>query len=301
VTRSRDVREPTFQELFDAQGGGSSVNDPRFNNASVQTNTVSGGDPNLAPEVGNTLTAGIVWQPQSIELLSDLQVALDWYDIKIEDRVDTLTAQRILDECARSTLFCDRITRDPVTNQLVNGRQSYMNLSQAAVSGTDLEVSWQTEFSLIGDQANTFQLRWLGAYLRESSTTPFNGTPRDIAGGLGTPEYSQVFTATYGIGRYSFQLQNRYVDSTKLNVDWVEGRDVDINKVSSMNWWNARIGYVGEFNSGSSWSVNFNIQNILDKEPPVVPSFSTRGGTQNFHNSFDVFGRRYNLSANYNF
>jgi iron complex outermembrane receptor protein len=301
LTRSRDVREPTFQELFDAQGGGSSVNDPRFNNASVQTNTVSGGDPNLAPEVGNTLTAGIVWQPQSIEMLSDLQVALDWYDIKIEDRVDTLTAQRILDECARSTLFCDRINRDPVTNQLVNVRQSYMNLSQAAVAGTDLEVSWQTEFSLIGDQANTFQLRWLGAFLRESSTTPFNGTPRDIAGGLGTPEYSQVFTATYGIGRYSFQLQNRYVDSTTLNVDWVEGRDVDINKVSSMNWWNARIGYVGEFNSGSSWSVNFNIQNILDKEPPVVPSFSTRGGTQNFHNSFDVFGRRYNLSANYNF
>src|SRR5690606_398346 len=41
VTRSRDVREPTFEELFDAQGGGSSVNDPAFSNASVQTNTLS--------------------------------------------------------------------------------------------------------------------------------------------------------------------------------------------------------------------------------------------------------------------
>lgn len=301
LTRSVDVREPTFQELFDAQGGGSSVNDPRFNNASVQTNTVSGGDPNLSPEVGHTQTAGIVWQPQSIAMLSNLQVALDWYDIKIEDRVDTLTAQRILDECAGNNLFCDRITRDPVTNQLVNVRQSYMNLSEAAVSGQDLEVSWQTELDLIGDQPNTFQLRWLGAFLRESSTTAFKGKPRDIAGGLGTPKYSHVFTATYGIGPYSLQLQNRYVDSTKLNVDWVEGVDVDYNKVASMTWWNARIGYVGELDGGATWNLNFNIQNILDEEPPVVPGFTTRGGTQNFNNSYDVFGRRYNLSLSYNF
>ena len=68
-----------------------------------------------------------------------------------------------------------------------------------------------------------------------------------------------------------------------------------------MNWWNARLGYMAELDNGSSWGVNFNIQNLFDRTPPVVPGFSTRGGTQQFHNSFDVFGRRYNLSANYNF
>ncbi len=300
-TRSRDVREPTFQELFDAQGGGSSVNDPRFNNASVQTNTLSGGDPNLSPEIGNTQTAGIVWQPSFTNWLDGLQVALDWYEIKIQDRVDTLTAQRILDECAKNTLFCDRITRDPVTAQLVNVRQSYLNLSEAAVAGTDMELSWQTELNLFGNQPESLQVRWLGAFLRTSTTTPFGGTPRDTAGGLGTPKYSHVFTATYGIGPYGLQLQNRYVDSTKLNVDWVEGRDVDMNSVDSMNWWNAKIGYDGELGNGSTWNLSFNIQNLLDKEPPVVPGFGTRGGTQNFHNSFDVFGRRFNISANYNF
>ncbi|MDR0780104.1 MAG: TonB-dependent receptor [Pseudomonadales bacterium] len=301
LTRSRDVREPTFQELFDAQGGGSAVNDPFFNNASIQTNTLSGGDPNLAPEIGDTSTAGLIWQPSFMTALEGLQVALDWYDIKIADRVDTLTAQRILDECYRNSLFCDRITRDSATQQLVNVRQSYMNLSQAAVSGTDLEISWRHAVSFFGGAAENIGLRWLGAYLDESSTTPFGGTPRNIAGQVGTPRYTHVLTANYGIGAYSFQLQNRFVDSTLLNVDWVEGRDVDINSVASMSWWNASVGYRGETRGGAAWSVNLNIQNLLNDEPPVVPNFSTRGGSQSFPASYDVFGRRYNLSLNYSF
>jgi hypothetical protein len=81
----------------------------------------------------------------------------------------------------------------------------------------------------------------------------------------------------------------------------VEGVDVDVNSVDSMNWWNARIGYIGEMESGSTWGVNLNIQNILGQEPPVIPGFSTRGGTQSFNGSYDIFGRRYNLSLNYNF
>lgn len=301
MTKSQDVREPTFQELFDAQGGGSSVLDPRFNNASVQTNTLSGGNPNLAPETGNTWTAGIVWQPTFTSWIEGLQIAVDWYDIKIEDQVGTLTAQRIIDECHNNGLFCDRIIRDASSGQLVNVFQSYLNLSEAAVSGTDLEVSWQAEPNLLSNQTESFTLRFLGGYLKESSQTPFGGRPRDVAGSLAAPEYTHVLTANYGIGAYSLQVQHRLVDSTMLNVDWVEGRDIDSNKVSSMNWWNARLGYSNEMNNGTVLSVNLNIQNVFNRQPPVVPGFSTRGGTQSFHNNFDVFGRRYNLSANYSF
>jgi len=301
LTRSRDVREPTFQELFDSQGGGSNVNDPRFNNASIQTNTLSGGNPNLAPEQGNTYTAGVVWQPTFAPILEGLQIALDWYDIKIEDQVGTLTAQRIIDECENNQLFCDRITRDPTNGQLVNVFQSYLNLSQAATKGTDLEISWQTEPDFFSNESETFSLRWLGARLTEASTTPFGGTARDSAGGLGTPKYTHVLTMNYGIGAYGIQLQNRFVDSTLRNVDWVEGIDVDDNSVASMSWWNARVSYSGELNNGSTWSLNLNVQNLFDQEPPIVPNFGTRGGTQTFSSSFDIFKRRYNLSANYNF
>ncbi len=300
VTSSQDMREPTFQELFDAQGGGSSVLDPRFNNATVQTNTLSGGNPDLAPEVGRTLTGGIVWQPQAGNWLSGFQVALDWYDIKISDRVTTLNAQRILNECHLNNILCDQIIRDSA-GQLVNIRQTFLNLSDARVRGTDLEVSWRTEPNFLPNTTESFTLRWLGAYLNENSTTAFGGTPLDVAGVLNTPKYTHVLTANYGFGPYFVQLQNRYVDSVRRDVNWVQGVDVDINTVSMMTWWNARLGYNGEMANGATWNVSLNIQNLMDRAPPVVPGFSTRGGTQQFNNSYDIFGRRYNLSANYNF
>src|SRR5690606_25360300 len=50
MTRSRDTREPTFSELFDAQGNAASASDPRFNFEQYNFGQVQGGNPILAPE-----------------------------------------------------------------------------------------------------------------------------------------------------------------------------------------------------------------------------------------------------------
>lgn len=300
VTRSRDIREPNFRELFNVAGGHVNVNDPRFNGALVLAQSLTGGNPELEPEKGDTLTTGIVWQPTFAGWLDGLQVALDWYDIQITDRVATIPAQRIVDQCEATGALCNRLERDAngvLTWVFINN----LNLAEARVKGADIEVSWQAEPNVFDNQSETFSLRFLGARLDESSTTPFEGEPQDVAGVLGTPKYSSVLTANYGVGPYFFQLQNRFVDATTLDANWVEGVDVDNNRVSSMTWWNARIGYRGQTANGANWSVNLNVQNMFDEEPPVVPGFSTRGASQAFHNSFDIYGRRYNLNFNYSF
>jgi outer membrane receptor protein involved in Fe transport len=56
-----------------------------------------------------------------------------------------------------------------------------------------------------------------------------------------------------------------------------------------------------EMQGGSTWRAALNITNLFDREPPIVPSFSTRFGTQSVSNEYDVFGRRYQLSMNYDF
>ncbi len=48
-------------------------------NPAGQYNTLVGGNPDLVPETADTITAGIVWTPQSI---SGLSVTLDYYDIR---------------------------------------------------------------------------------------------------------------------------------------------------------------------------------------------------------------------------
>src|SRR5690606_17910276 len=107
ATRSRDVREPSFAELFDAQAPGANVTDPSFNNETYLTTLVRGGNPDLRPEVANTNTIGFVYRPGFVEWLEGLSVSLDWYDVDIRDAVAQLGGQRTLDECgAGATQLC---------------------------------------------------------------------------------------------------------------------------------------------------------------------------------------------------
>ena len=110
---------------------------------------------------------------------------------------------------------------------------------------------------------------------------------------------------TIGVRRFnrawSFQLQGRYYADVKRDRRWVEGVDVDNNKVSSMTWFNGRIAYGGDTGNGHSWTVGLNIQNLFDEHIPIIPSFSSRGGSQITSNDYDTFGRRYALNMNYNF
>ncbi len=172
-----------------------------------------------------------------------------------------------------------------------------MNVAKSKVEGIDLEVAYQTEPNFFDSEEETFTLRFLGGQIRERSDTPFQGAPLDISGSRGTPEFTGVVTGNYSLGPYSVQLQGRYYDSVKINARWIEGIDVDDNMVASSTWWNTRLGYNGETNSGSIWNVNLNIQNLFDRDPPIMPN----GANQQLDGEYDVYGRRYNLSLNYSF
>ncbi|HWK54819.1 MAG TPA: TonB-dependent receptor [Hyphomicrobiales bacterium] len=303
LTRSHDVREPTFFELFDALANVGSVSDPRFGGEQYNFSQIQGGNPNLNPEEANTTVAGIVWQPTSSSWLGGLQVSLDWYQVKIEDSVALLGVQPIVDECERGVQsLCAQIERDPGTGKITRLYNTYLNVDQASTEGVDVEVAYRIEPDFVADQRESLTFRWLSGYVKERSNTPFGGNPIDTAGSLGNPDLTSVMTTTYGLGPWSVQLQGRFIDSVLRNAQWVEGVDVDDNTVSSMTWWNMRFGYSGEFNNGSAYSINLNIQNIFDREPPIIASFSDfGGGGQSVNPNYDIFGRRYNLNVSYSF
>src|SRR5690606_26092357 len=97
------------------------------------------------------------------------------------------------------------------------------------------------------------------------------------------------------------RLVGRYFDRALRNVLWVEGVDVDDNTTPSQTTANLVLSYSGETSTGGNWMASFNISNLFDREPPIVPSQSQRGGQQGISSNHDTFGRRYQLSVNYNF
>jgi len=301
ATRSRDVREATFAERFDFQGGGGSVNDPRFGGLATQITTVSGGNPDLLPEKANTIVAGLVYQPSWLE---GLRISTDWYEVDIRDAVGTLGAQRIVDECELNKVasLCRQFERDPASGFIGRVFNTFLNVAQSKVEGVDLEVAYRMEPNFFANETESLSFRGLAGYIIERSNTPLGGRPTDQAGYLGTPDLTAIMTATYGIGPYSIQLQQRFI-SASLNgpLSWVVGRDIDTMSVASGSFTNLQLGYSGETASGSEWRLNFNVTNLLDREPPVVPSYGTRGGAQGFANSYDEFGRRYQVNLNMTF
>ena len=66
-------------------------------NPAHQYNALEGGNPLLDPETADTITAGVVWTPQSIRGLS---ITLDYYNIDISEAIGSLGADNIIQQCA---------------------------------------------------------------------------------------------------------------------------------------------------------------------------------------------------------
>jgi outer membrane receptor protein involved in Fe transport len=297
ATRSRDVREPTFAEQFVTVGGGGTLDDPYFAGAAVTTTIQSGGNPALQPERANTVTGGFVYQPS---WLAGTSLAVDWYEIALFDAVSSLGAQRIVDECFHHRIYCDLVTRDPSTHIIQRVINSSQNVAAARTSGVDIELQYSAEpdFTAAFEQLT---LRAFAGYLGENSTTPFAGSRQDAAGTVNRPEWTAVLSASYSSGRYGLRLQQSYYDSTLLNATWLEGRDIDDNTVASQSVTNMALSYNGSTATGISWQTTLNVNNVFDRDPPVVPSISQRGPAQTVSNNYDVFGRRYQLGFSMNF
>jgi outer membrane receptor protein involved in Fe transport len=295
ATKSRDVREATFSERFDSQGGGGGVRDPLRNDLNVPITVVASGNPNLAPETADTMVAGFVFQPRWAQGLS---ISTDWFDVDIAGAIEQISAQEVVDRCYDDgdTAQCANIERDPVTNDISRIFRRFFNQASARVEGIDLEVTYRMDPDFF-PRDESFTVRVLAGKLLTREDIAANGAVTDLMGSYTRPDVTANVTTRYGFGPWSFQLQGRFIDGGKLVRTWVEGVHVDDNSVPSETWWNSQIRYRGEFSGGGTWDLGLAVQNVFDKHPPIIPG-GTAGAQSGLSSQYDVFGRRYNLSFN---
>jgi outer membrane receptor protein involved in Fe transport len=324
TTKSRDVREPTFSERYDLQGGGGRVNDPLNGNASVEITIATGGNPDLRPELADTVTAGFVFQPKKIK---GLQLSVDWYDINLKDAVGQLgvnaqaSAQTIVDSCAAGVAsLCSLISRDPTTTAIGTVRSVFQNIDNARTRGIDYEVLFTTEPNFAKNRKELLTLRFLaGALLEDSVTSNAAGGGRvttDNANLYSEPDFQLLAAVRYQLGPLGINLQTRYIPETVLNNLFVQWRPgvvlanpnvitVDDNTVESQTSTDLTFTYdASERNANAHWRAGISISNLFDVAPPVVADFGQRFSAQNpvtAPNNFDVYGRRYLFSFDYRF
>lgn len=307
VTKSQDIREPNFAEIFLTGTGGGSVEDPfRGNETAGGITVLSTSNPALGAEIGETITTGIVWQPTFADWADGLQVAVDWYEIDLSGAVAPYGAQRIVDDCFATGVAsaCSLIQRVPDVDDDGFGYtpisrilNQNVNADVAQTRGVDFEILYNTDVNWFSDDLETLSFRALFGYLAENSTTTLAGTTLDQAESRTRPEWSGILRSTYGMGPWSFTLQGQYYDSVMNNNTWDEGVDIDDNWIASHTVFHFNTSYQGDFDNGTQWRVTFNVTNLFDRDPSIVAGT----GGQTILPAHDQLGRRYQLSLNMDF
>ena len=305
VTKSSDIREPNFAEVFlTGTGGGMVVDKFRGNEQNNALTILATSNPTLGAESADTLTTGFVWEPQFANWIDGLQLSLDWYDINLDGAVAPYGAQRIVDDCfaTGAASACDLIQRAPPAAGQSIGTISRIlnqniNADTAQTRGVDLEFLWGFEPDFAGNRDESFNIRGLFGRLHENSTTTAAGTTRDEAGSQTRPVYSGIVSGTYNLGKWGLMLQGDYYHHVMNNITWVEGVDVDDNWVASQSTLSFAASYRGESANGMAWRAAFNITNLTDVEPSIVANSTG----QTLVMGHDTLGRRYQVSVNVDF
>jgi len=276
------------------------VGSPAINLAAGQVRQLSGGNPNLTEEDAETLTVGIVVEPEMIE---GLTFSVDYFDIEIEDAIAAFGggANNVLTTCydaddangGAGSPFCNAVTRraDGTIDFVSTGSQ---NVASITLNGIDVLASYDTE--LMG---GNMRLNYVGTFTNESDFTPFEGADTiTCAGEFGNdcgepvPEYKHRMTANWTRDNLTAQLLWRYIGETS---DDDEGTVYFVETLDGENYFDAAVSYA--FND--NFAVNVGVDNLLDTEPPILGDNQEQANT--YPATYDVFGRTWYVKGSVTF
>ncbi|WP_371186245.1 TonB-dependent receptor domain-containing protein [Thalassotalea maritima] len=316
---ARAVRAPNIAELFAPQNlglwGGSDPcagADPQYTQAQCaltgvtaaqygnitpspasQYNGVFGGNPELAPEIADTVSFGLVANP-----LENLNFTVDYWDIEVEDVIGTQGAQFTVEQCAETgeAKYCDNVVRNGA-GSLWLGTEGYvqatnLNLASMHFTGVDTTVNFLYEDAFGG----TFRANLNGTYMTKKE---FDGT--DCAGTIDNgcfaqPEWRHSLKMSYDQGSFwtASVIWRHYGQ-----VDYTEENDLLVLENGGIDAQNY-IDVKGAFDVTENLGVLVGINNVFDKEPPMVGGTLSSNGNA-IAGFYDTLGRYVHVSATLSF
>ena len=319
------ARGANFAALCQAQvGAGQFGNIPAP--AAGQINTTGGGNPLLQPEVADSFTAGVVFEPTFVP---GLTVSVDYFDIDIRDAVSSPSAPDIINGCFNpantnpAAPQCLLIRRNTLTGGLSGPASTTpgvllvsSNLGRIETNGIDAAVTYRRDIG--------FAELSLASSLTYTMTNLFQANPTSI-----NRECVGFYSVSCGNPQPEWQWNVRAglaFGSTDVSVLWRHLSQVQVEPVAPNPQRPVGTPTTGGpatvfapyreipaydyFDLSLRHSVNDNIQftftvlNLLDKDPPAVGN--TIGGTgpnsgNTFPSVYDALGRRYTVAVRLQF
>ncbi len=263
---------------------------------------VSGGNPDLGPETADTLTLGIVLTSLfSQAALESLQLSLDWYRIEIEDAIGRWITESAVNRCfdpmynpgyESGNVYCSFFERLAETGE-INSLEIDRNIGSLETAGLDLQLGWGIDAGPGRITTEAYLTHVYDWRIREpgGTATDYTGTIGSQALGRAVPEWKSQLRLGYAVGPAGFFTRWRYIDSM---------RDVEYPsfEVPRRNYLDVGASYAFDEGALDGLVLRTGIDNLLDEEPPVFPSYQQANTEPAL---YDVLGQRYYLSASWHF
>jgi len=119
-----------------------------FQDPSGVVSELTGGNEELQPETARVVTAGVIYEPTFAE---GFAATVDYYDIRVEDPVQTAGVDIILRNCytAADRSSCDKIAR-AASGHIRSVDNRLTNIGRAETSGIDVGVAYRHELPGVG-------------------------------------------------------------------------------------------------------------------------------------------------------
>jgi iron complex outermembrane recepter protein len=284
------------------------VNDPfglntYLGSSSGALNSYPRGNPNVEPEKANTYTAGVVFSPTwDLPANASFTTSLDYYKIDIKGAIGYINANLSYQLCFNANgqsnptydvnnPYCQTIGRQQTagTQGVPSGVFSlYLNQGSILTSGVDLQSDLKFNagpgvagVNLVVNYLDSFKRR-VGPGAPLLDYTGFAG---------GYYEWKSYMNFTYAVGPVSGGLRWRHLPGVKPQ-DYLVAPCTATRCFADTESWD-QFDLYGSFKVSDMLNVRAGIDNLLDKEPPVVRGIPGNTDPQNY----DILGRRFYLGV----
>ncbi|WP_065187338.1 TonB-dependent receptor plug domain-containing protein [Shewanella woodyi] len=199
----------------------------------------SSGNPNLEPEESDQYAFGGVWN-----IVDDISLALDYYNIKISNQVSYVGAQTILDLEASTglgaydpeTIFVKR----NVDGEIEEIGAGYINMEGVETSGIDISFNSQFELSDYGTLKFGIEGTYALTYTEQDSPV---ATRYDVLGTKGYPPIRVNASFGYNYDAFSASLLAKYIDAYDGETAAQQESGIEKEDFASFTTWDLSFNY----------------------------------------------------------
>lgn len=280
-------------------------------NNGITSFTRGGAETGLSAETSTNWSVGVVAQPR-ISSTTSIALAIDYFNIEVNNGVSALSGTTILNRCYNDVAFdpnagfCRFVERDP--NQILTVTSGFVNLSTDIVKGFEFSGRFSTD--LFGGR---FTLNANVTKYTEQSDRVF---PEEILldgnGTLNTPDWVGNLDATFRTGPVLLRYGLTWFDGSSGTAEYTQTNRttgaVNQNNVDILNeqylietpayfLHNASV----QFRVSDRSELTLGVRNLFDKQPPQVTVYYTTIGNAPLYSGYDYTGRQFFVNTTFRF